>query len=129
MKTLGTVFIGMIIYGLGNMISVMAEEDAELLSAGELLTNCEEGHVPGAPNQYCMRYVFGLVQMILSLQQADQSAPIFCIDPQVIRLEKVTENVIAYLRSQSDRGNEAAQVLVAEALNKNYPCPAGGNRT
>ena len=108
---------------------VFAEEEQELLSAGELLQNCEEGSAPGAPNQYCMRYVFGLVQMIMSLQQADQSAPIFCINPQVTRLEEATDNVIAYLRSQPDRSNEAAQELVAEALNKNYPCSTTGNQT
>ena len=102
---------------------VIAEE--ELLSAGELLESCEEGSSPGAPNQYCMRYVFGLVQMTMSLQQAEQSPPIFCINPQVTRLETATDTVMAYLRSQKSRANEDAQQLVLEALNKNYPCSAG----
>jgi hypothetical protein len=93
-----------------------------LLTAGELLSNCDEGYMPGAPNQFCMRYVFGLVQTVLGLQQADGSAPIFCIDPQVVRLETATENVMAYLRSRASRSKDEAQVLVVEALNKKYPC-------
>ena len=109
--------------GLLNNNIVMAEADEpELLTAGELLESCDEGYIPGAPNQFCMRYVFGLVQTILGLHQAEGSAPIFCIDPQVVRLETATENVMAYLRSQSSRSKDEAQILVVEALNKNYPC-------
>jgi Ssp1 endopeptidase immunity protein Rap1a len=118
--------------GLLNTNIVLAEEEEaepELLTAGELLDNCDEGYAPGAPNQFCMRYVFGLVQTVLGLQQADQSAPIFCINPQVTRLEEATENVMAYLRAQSSRANDEAQMLVVEALNKNYPCSATGNQT
>lgn len=105
-----------------NNNTVLAEEEPELITAGELLASCDEGYVAGAPNQFCMRYVFGLVQTILGLQQADGSAPIFCIDPQVVRLETATEKVMAYLRSHSSRSKDEAQVLVIEALNKNYPC-------
>jgi hypothetical protein len=112
-----------------NMVFAEGEEaEAELLSAGELLASCEDGYSPGAPNQFCMRYVFGLVQTVMGLQQADGSAPIFCIDPQVVRLEAATENVMAYLRSQSSRANDEAQIIVVEALNKNYPCPAAGGQ-
>lgn len=116
--------------GLLNSNVVFAEEEAEpeLLSAGELLANCDEGYAPGVPNQFCMRYVFGLVQTVLGLQQADGSAPIFCIDPQVVRLEAATESVMAYLRAQSSRANDEAQMLVVEALNKNYPCSATGGQ-
>ena len=110
-------------------IVLAEEEEPELLTAGELLGSCEEGSAPGAPNQYCMRYVFGLVQTILGLQQADQSAPIFCINPQVTRLEEATDNVIGYLRSQSSRSKEEAQILVVEALNKNYPCTGAASQT
>jgi len=118
----------LIFTGLLNTNSVLAEEEPELITAGELLESCDDGYAPGAPNQFCMRYVFGLVQTIVSLQQAEQSAPIFCIDPQVIRLEAVTENVMAYLRKQSSRANNEAQMLVVEALNKNYPCSTSGDQ-
>ena len=73
--------------------------------------------------------MFGLVQTVLGIQQHEQSAPIFCIDPQVVRLEVATDNVIAYLRAQSSRSKEEAQKLVLEALNKNYPCNGLGSRT
>ncbi len=113
--------------GLLNSNAVLAEEEEpELITAGELLESCDEGYAPGAPNQFCMRYVFGLVQTIVGLQQADQSAPIFCIDPQVVRLEDVTENVMTYIRKQSSRATNEAQMLVVEALNKNYPCANSG---
>ncbi len=114
--------------GLFNSKIVSAEaEEPPLITAGELLAACAEGYSPGKPNQYCMRYVFGLVQTILGIQQQEQSAPIFCIDPQVVRLEAATENVMAYLQAQSTRSEDEAQNLVVEALNKNYPC-AGGQR-
>lgn len=123
MAPLKKVLLILLCAGVLNSSAGFAEEDEpELLTAGELLTNCDEGYVPGVPNQFCMRYVFGLVQTILGLQQADGSAPIFCIDPQVVRLEAATENVMAYLRSQSARSKDEAQILVIEALNKNYPC-------
>ena len=114
--------------GLFNTNNVLAEEDEpELLSAGELLANCDEGYAPGAPNQFCMRYVFGLVQTIIGIQQHEGSPPVFCINPQVTRLEEATENVMAYLRNQSSRANEEAQNLVVEALNKHYPCSTTGS--
>ena len=117
----------LILFGLGSQFAVTAEDTAteEVLSAGELLSNCEEGSVPGAPNQYCMRYVFGLVQTVISLQQTEQSPPVFCINPQVTRLEEATDDVIGYLRSQSSRSNEDAYIIVTEALAKNYPCSPG----
>ncbi len=107
------------------MMPVWAEEQGEseeVLSAQELLTGCEEGSLPGAPNQYCMQYVFGLVQTVLGLQQMEQSPLLFCINPQVTRLEQATDNVINFLRSNNSRLDEDAYVLVTEALHKDYPC-------
>ena len=103
---------------------VYAEDNGgeELLTAGELLNSCEEGSTPGSPNQYCMRYLFGYIQTVLLLQQAEQSPPIFCINPRVTPIEEATDNMIAYLRNQSSRSNEPAQQIVLEGLNKNYPC-------
>ncbi len=107
-----------------NTPQVYAEDDSseELLTAGELLNSCEEGSTPGSPNQYCMRYLFGYIQTVLLLQQAEQSPPIFCINPQITPIEEATDNMIAHLRSQSSRSNEPAQQIVLEGLNKNYPC-------
>lgn len=104
-------------------LSASAEEEEEFLTAGELLTGCEEGSSPGAPNQYCMQYLFGFVQTVLSLQSADPSQPqLFCIDPQRIGLPEVTDTMTAYLRSQQGRMDQEAYKLVGEALAKNYPC-------
>ena len=99
------------------------DETEELLTAGELLNSCEEGSTQGSPNQYCMRYLFGYIQTVIMLQQAEQSPPIFCINPRVTPIEEATDNMIAFLRSQSSRSNEAAQQIVLEGLNKMYPCP------
>ena len=102
------------------------DETEELLTAGELLKSCEEGSTPGSPNQYCMRFLFQYIQTLLMLQQAEQSPPIFCINPRVTPIEEATDNMIAFLRSQASRSNEAAQQIVLEGLNKMYPC-SGNN--
>lgn len=98
------------------------EGEEEMLSAGELLKNCEEGASPGNPNQYCMRYVFGLVQVVDSFQRADPSQQVFCIDPNKLSLQEVTETATDYLKSKSDRLDEDAYKLVTEALHASYPC-------
>ena len=58
-------------------VPVLAEEadavEEEALSGQELLDGCAEGAAPGAPNQYCMRYIFGLVQVVDSFQQVDRN--------------------------------------------------------
>ena len=115
------IFLSLIIL---NSPVVYGEDDSneELLTAGELLNSCEEGSTPGSPNQYCMRYLYGYIQTVLLLQQAEQSPPIFCINPQITPIEEATDNMIAHLRSQSSRLNEPAQQIVLEGLNKNYPC-------
>jgi hypothetical protein len=98
-------------------------EEEEALSGRELLDGCEEGAAPGAPNQYCMRYIFGLVQVVDSFQQADPTQPkVFCIDPTQVSLQEVTETTTDWLKQQPARLDEDAYKLVTEALNKNYPC-------
>ena len=115
--------------GLLNANIVLAEgEEPELLTAGELLESCEKGSVPGAPNTGCVQYVVGLVLTVMQLHQAEQSAPFFCINPQLNPKEEVTDKVIAHLRKQSSRSKEAAQTLVLEALTKNYPCTGTGGQ-
>jgi len=113
---------------LNSPMTLAEDADGEMLSAGELLKNCEENATPGAPNQYCMRYLFGLIQTVMMLQQADQSPPIFCINPQVTPIQEATENMISYLRGQSSRSNEEAQKIVLEGLSKTYPCSAAGSQ-
>ena len=131
MKLLQKLFYVLLTLGLLNSTAVFAEEaaeaDEELLSAGELLNSCDEGYTPGAPTRFCMKYVGDFVFMIMAMQQAEQSPPIFCINPQVHALEDVTEKVHTYLRSNSSRSKEAAQDLVIEALNKGYPCSLGSS--
>ena len=109
---------------LNSPMTLAEDTDDEMLSAGELLKSCEENSTPGAPNQYCMRYLYGLIQTVMMLQQADQSPPIFCINPQVTPIQEATDNMIAYLRGQSSRSNEEAQKIVLEGLSKTYPCSA-----
>ncbi|SVB65791.1 uncharacterized protein METZ01_LOCUS218645 [marine metagenome] len=113
---------------LNSPMTLAEDTGDEMLSAGELLKSCEENSTPGAPNQYCMRYLYGLIQTVMMLQQADQSPPIFCINPQVTPIQEATDNMIAYLRGQSSRSNEEAQKIVLEGLSKTYPCSAAGNQ-
>lgn len=110
---------------LFNPLVLNAEEteEEEFLTGRELLQGCEEGAAPGAPNQYCMQYVFGFVQTVVALQQGDPSRPeLFCIDPNQIGLQEVTENVTRWLRGQQDRLDEEAYKLVGQSLATQYPC-------
>jgi len=116
----------MLVFLLSLNGSVNAEEvpegTEEVLSGQELLSGCEEGAAPGAPNQYCMRYVFGLVQVLDTLQQSDPSQKIFCINPNVIGLPEVTEKMTDWLKGVPHRLDEDAYKLVTEALHSTYPC-------
>jgi len=114
--------------GLLNSNIVLAEEEAELLSAGELLERCDKDSLPGAPSTPCMQYVVGLVLAVMQKQQEEQSQPFFCINPQTNPKEEVTENVHVYLQNQGSRSNEAAQTLTLEALIKSYPCTGMGSQ-
>lgn len=109
-----------------NTILVFAETETEteeeVLSGREFLDGCEEGAAPGAPNQYCMRYIFGLVQIVDQIQQADPSQKLFCINPQQVGLPEVTEQTTNWLKSVPDRLDEDAYKLVSESLHSNYPC-------
>ncbi len=99
-----------------------AEEEEEVLSGRELLAGCEEGAAPGAPNQYCMRYIFGLVQIVDRIQQTDPGQKLFCINPQQVGLPEVTEKTTDWLNSVPERLDEDAYKLVSESLHNNYPC-------
>jgi len=106
-------------------MTVFAAEDTadkEAISGHELLDGCAEGSAPGAPNQYCMRYIFGLVQIVDTFQQAEPGQKIFCIDPHQVSLQEVTESTTSWLKSIPNRLHEDAYKLVTEALHKNYPC-------
>jgi len=67
--------------------SVHAEEEEDVLSGQELVDGCSEGYLPGKPNQYCMQYMFGLVQALAALQEMEPGNNLFCIDPTVIGLD------------------------------------------
>lgn len=109
-------------------VYVWAEGDAgaqqeEAISGQELLDGCAEGATPGNPNQYCMRYVFGLVQVVDSFQQSEPDKPkVFCINPNLVSLQEVTETITKWLQDRPKRLNEDAYKLVTEALHENYPC-------
>ena len=109
---------------LTGMVAHAAEDDneEEAITGQEFLDGCEEGSVPGTPNQYCMRYIFGLVQVVDSFQQADSGQKIFCINPHQVSLQEVTESTTSWLKSIPNRLNEDAYKLVTEALHNNYPC-------
>ena len=105
-----------------SLFAVEEETEEEVLSGRELLAGCKEGAMPGAPNQYCMRYIFGLVQMVDALQQADPSQKVFCINPNEVSLQEVTENTTTWLGKVPDRLDEDAYKLVTESLHLSYPC-------
>jgi len=99
-----------------------AQTSEEAISGRELLNGCAEGAAPGAPNQYCMRYVFGLVQVVDTFQQADPTQKIFCINPNLVSLQEVTETTVNWLKKKPERLGEDAYKLVTESLHANYSC-------
>ena len=105
------------------IVPVYAEEEEEdILSGKELVDGCSEGYLPGKPNQYCMQYMFGLVQALAALQEMEPENKIFCIDPTVIGLDEVTDNVTKWMNNVPDRLNEDAYILATQALHESYPC-------
>jgi hypothetical protein len=104
------------------VVSVHAEEEEDILSGQELVDGCSEGYLPGKPNQYCMQYFFGLVQTLAALQEMEPGTKLFCIDPNVIGLEEVTDKVTNWMNSVPDRLHEDAYILATQALHESYPC-------
>ena len=105
-----------------SVVPAYAEEEEDVLSGQELVDGCSEGYLPGKPNQYCMQYMFGLVQALAALQEMEPGNNLFCIDPTVIGLEEVTDNVTKWMNSVPERLNEDAYILATQALHESYPC-------
>jgi len=105
-----------------SVVPAYAEEEEDVLSGQELVDGCSEGYLPGKPNQYCMQYMFGLVQALAALQEMEPGNNLFCIDPTVIGLEEVTDNVTKWMENASERLNEDAYILATQALHESYPC-------
>ena len=64
----------------------------------------------------------GLVQTVDMLQQADPTRKIFCINPNLVSLQKVTETTVNWIKKKPARLDEDAYKLVTESLHANYPC-------
>ncbi len=109
---------------LSGGLAVAQESEEEAVSGRELLADCEQGSTAAKPNQACMKYVFGLVQTVVMLQQMDPDKKLFCIDPNAVSLETVTSGVTAWLKAVPEKLDEDAYILVSEALNTSYPCAA-----
>jgi len=121
MKKISFIVFMMLFLNFG-IASVYAEEEEEVLSGQELVDGCSEGYLPGKPNQYCMQYMFGLVQALATLQEMEPGNKLFCIDPNVIGLEEVTDNVTKWMENAPERLHEDAYILATQALHESYPC-------
>ena len=121
MEKIGLACFLMLFLNFG-IVSIHAEEEEEVLSGQELVDGCSEGYLPGEPNQYCMQYVFGLVQALAALQEMEPGNKLFCIDPTVIGLEEVTDNVTKWMENSPERLHEDAYILATQALHESYPC-------
>lgn len=121
MKKISLVGIFVLFLNFG-IVSAHAEEEEVALSGQELVDGCSEGYSPGKPNQYCMHYIFGLVQALAALQEMEPGNKLFCIDPTVIGLEEVTDNVTKWMKNIPERLNEDAYILASQALHESYPC-------
>ena len=116
-----TLLVFSLVFSYG-LVRAQETQEEEAVTGRELLLDCASSGAATAPNQACMQYVSGLVQTIVMLQEMEPGNKLFCIDPTVISLEEVTSKVTAWLKAQPLRLDEAAYVLVSEALNTAYPC-------
>lgn len=123
MKKVGFTIFLLFFWDIG-FISVQAEGEEEVLSGQELVDGCSKGYLPAKPNQYCMQYMFGLVQALAALQEMEPGNKIFCIDPTVIGLEEVTDNVMKWMNNVPQRLTEDAYILATQALHESYSCPS-----
>jgi hypothetical protein len=121
MKKISFIAFMMLFLNFG-FASVYAEEEEQVLSGQELVDGCSEGYLPGKPNQYCMQYMFGLVQTLAALQEMEPGNKLFCIDPTAIGLEEVTDNVTKWMENSPERLHEDAYILATQALHESYPC-------
>ena len=121
MKKISLIVIFVVFLNFG-IVSAHAEEEEVALSGQELVDGCSAGYSPGKPNQFCMQYIFGLVQALAALQEMEPGNKLFCIDPTVIGLEEVTDNVTKWMISIPERLDEAAYILASQALHESYPC-------
>lgn len=99
----------------------------EMMTGAELLDGCEEGGPEAMPTQFCMEFVYGLVQTVTVLQEMMPDEKIFCIDPQQVRLEDVTMEVTEWLQANPAYLDQPAFLLVSEALSQKYPCEDTGS--
>ena len=105
------------------VLGIAQDTEEEVLTAREFLADCEKPTAASKPTQACMRFIFGLVQTVVMMQQQSEGgAMLFCIDPNAISLEEVTDTVTAWLEKVPERHDEEAYILVSEALNESYPC-------
>lgn len=112
-------FVALLTVAAGAPAQEPQEEKA--LSGAELLKSCTASASP-EDEQFCMRFIVGLVQTVDTLQQANPTQRLFCIDPQRVGPEEVRDKAVAWLKSHESRLEEEAYVLVSEALNQAYPC-------
>ena len=122
MKKISFIAFMMLFLNFAIVPAYAEEEEEDILSGQELVDGCSEGYLPGKPNQDCMQYMFGLVQALAALQEMEPGNNLFCIDPTVIGLEEVTDNVTKWMNNVPDRLNEDAYILATQALHESYPC-------
>lgn len=102
-------------------------DSEEMMTGAELLDGCEEGGPEAMPTQFCMEFVYGLVQTVTVLQEMMPDEKVFCIDPQQVRLEDVTMEVTEWLQANPAHLDQPAFLLVSEALSQKYPCEDAGS--
>ncbi|MCG3201437.1 MAG: hypothetical protein NFCOHLIN_01305 [Gammaproteobacteria bacterium] len=109
-------------------VTPMGEPAAEeqVLTGRELLDSCRRGEADAEAHTFCMTFMVGLVQTVSIMQQAGDGPALFCIDPNRVSPEDVRGRAVAWLQAHPERLDEAAYVLVGEALHQGYPCPPTG---
>jgi hypothetical protein len=101
-----------------------AEDSGPFLSGDTLFERCTRGDETG--DDFCIGYVAGSVDMLISLQrQGPPGAKQACM-PQGVTLGQVRDVVIKYLSDEPQFRKLDAAALVITALEQAFPCSDQG---
>lgn len=101
----------------------VAEE--QILTGKELLDSCTaDTSTDSEEHKFCMVFMVGLVQHVSLMQQSGESPPLICVDPNQVTPEAVRDSAVRWMKLHESRMDEAAYILVTEALHQAYPCPS-----
>ncbi len=94
---------------------------AYALNGDSLLRWCADSR-PAVTATPCIAYIEGVIAGVQAQQQAQMSAPPFCVPPAT-PMEQQVQRVVKHLQSRPEDMLLDAGFLTYRALRRAYPCP------